>query len=230
MGRARATAAAGALVVEAGLAVLGVLFHYGFTAEYADITDSAVEVWRSEFSSSGIGGLALALVLVAAFVASSLTAQRWARLAAVAIPLLMVVGMLAVTPAALREKLAVQYDATPRCVSAEEMGPGPGSEAARDSQQVFESVEHVGHFGGGGSSGVGGCDRPFVLTDDVDVLQHYRAALPRAGWRLIEDDSRHVRAERGGMAVEVVVCGPGGGVVWAGEAGIRGRARCQPVY
>ena len=158
MGRTRSTAAAGALVVEAGLAVLGVLFQYGFTAEYADVTDSAVEVWRSEFSSSGIGGLALALVLVAAFVASSLTAQRWARLAAVAIPLLMVVGMLAVTPAALREKLAVQYDATPQCVSAEEMGPSPASRAARESQQAFESVEHVGHFGGG-SSGVGGCDR-----------------------------------------------------------------------
>lgn len=221
----RTTAAAGLLVVEAGLALLGVLFHYGLTAEYGDITDSALEGLRSGFSA-GTGGMALVLVGVAALVAVFVSSQLWMRLAAAAIPVLMVVGMLAVTPAALREKLAVQYDATPQCVSDEDMGPGPGSRAQRESQQAFESIEHVGHFGGGGGSGVGGCDRSFVLTKDLDVLQDYRAALPEAGWRMVEDDAHHLRAERDGMAFEVVTCDRGG-VVWAGRNGAGGGARCD---
>ena len=179
----RTAIAAGLLAVEAGLAVLGVLVHYGLTAEYGDVTDSALEGLRSGFSA-GIGALALVLVGVAALAAVSVSTRPWMRLTALAVPGLMVVGMLAVTPAALREKLEVQYDTTPRCVSGEDMGPGPGSRAARESQQAFESIEHVGHFGGGGGSGVGGCDRSFVLTEDVDVLQHYRAALRTrvGGW------------------------------------------------
>ncbi len=91
------------------------------------------------------------------------------------------------------------------------MGPGPGTRAARESQEAFESIEsieHVGHFGGGGS-GVGGCDRTFVLTEGVDVLQHYREVLDDAGWRVVEDDENYLRAERDGMAFEVVLCEPG---------------------
>ncbi len=132
--------------------------------------------------------------------------------------------MLAVTPAALQEKLDVQYDATPQCLSGENLGPG--SRAQRESQQAFESIEHVGHFGGGGGSGVSGCDRSFVLIEDVDVLKHYRTALPEAGWRLAEDDSHHLRAERDGMAFELVMCDRGG-VVWAGRDGASGGARCD---
>jgi hypothetical protein len=94
------------------------------------------------------------------------------------------------------------------------------------SATAFESIEHVGHFGGGGGSGVGGCDRPFVLTQDVDVLQHYRVALPEAGWQVIEDGRHHLHAERDGMAFEVITCGRSG-VVWAGRDGDGGGARCD---
>jgi hypothetical protein len=167
----------------------------------------------------------LLLVGLAALLAALTSSRRWTRLTAAVIPVLMVVAMLAVTPSALREKLRVQYDAVPQCVPREDMGPGPGQRAARESQQAFESMEHVGYFGGGGASGVGGCDRTFVLTDKVDVLAHYRTELRHAGWRTAEDDQRHLRAERDGMAFEVVTCGRGG-VVWAGrvgERGVRGR-------
>jgi hypothetical protein len=221
----RTTIAAGLLTVEAGLAALGVLVHYGLTTEYGNVTDSALEGLRSGFSA-GIGALALVLVGLAALAAGSVSTRPWMRLTALAIPGLMVVGMLAVTPAALREKLEVQYDATPQCVSREDLGAGPGSRAARESQEAFESIEHVGHFGGGGGSGVGGCDRSFVLTEDLDVLQHYRPALRDAGWRVVEDESDHLRAERGGMAMEVARC-EGGGVVWAGRIGDGGGARCD---
>jgi hypothetical protein len=221
----RTGAAAGLLAVEAGLAVLGVVVHYGLTAEYGDVTDTALEGLRSGFSA-GTGAVALLLVGLVALIAVVVSSRRWMRLTAVAIPVLMVIGMLAVTPAALREKLEVQYDATPRCVPDEDMGPGPGSRAARESQQAFESIEHVGYFGGGGASGVGGCDRSFVLIEDIDVLQHYRAALRDAGWRVVEDDAHHLRAERDGVAFEVVSC-ERGGVVWAGRVDDSGRARCD---
>jgi hypothetical protein len=220
----RTAVAAGLLTVEAGLAALGVLVHYGLTAEYGDVTDSALEGLRSGFSA-GIGAMALVLVGLAALVAGSVATRPWMRLTALAIPGLMVIGMLAVTPAALREKLDIQYDATPQCVSREDMGPGPGSRAARESQQAFESIEHVGYFGGGGGSGVGGCDRSFVLIEGLDVLQHYRPALRDAGWRVVEDESDHLRAERGDMAFEVVLCGRGG-VVWAGRISDGGGATC----
>ena len=225
MGITRKATAAGLLAVEAGLAVLGVLVHYGLTAEYGDVTDSALEGLRSGFSA-GTGAVALVLVGLAGLVAVLVSLQLWMRLTAVAIPVLMVIGMLAVTPAALREKLEVQYDATPQCVSEEDMGPGPGSRAARDSQQAVESIEHVGYFGGGGASGVGGCNRSFALNEDVNVLQHYRTALRNAGWRVVEDDAHHLRAERDGMAFEVVRCERGGDV-WAGRVGVGGRARCD---
>lgn len=146
------------------------------------------------------------------------------------IPVLMTVALVAVTPAALREKLARQYGDTPQCVDATAEEPvGPGTDATRESQGAFESIDHVGHLGGGGSTGVGGCDQPFLLLEEVEVLQHYRAGAPEAGWRVVEDDTRHLRAEREGMAFEVVVCGRGG-VVWAGNADISGGARCRPVH
>ena len=224
--RPRTTVAVGILVVEAGLAVVGVLVHYSFTAMYGDATDLAVGGWSSRLSS-GIGGVGL--VGVVALVAVSVARQRWARLVAVTIPVLMFGAMLVVTPAALRDKLASQYRDTPQCVSTFEPGPGPGADAELESQRAFESMQHVGHFGGGGGSGVVGCDRSFELIEDVDVLQHYRAALPAAGWRVVEDDTRHLRAERDAMAFEVILCGRGG-VVWAGNADLRGGARCRPVY
>lgn len=225
-GQAGTIAAAGVLVVEAGLAVVGVLFHHGFTKEYGDVTSLAVDGWRWR-SSGGLGGVGM--VAVVALVAVSVVRQRWARLAAVAIPVLMLGAVLVVTPAALREKLATQFSDAPQCVSADFTAPGPGADAARASQQAFDAVEHVGHFGGGGGSGVVGCDRPFLLVEEVDALEHYRAALPEAGWRVVEDEADRLRAERDGMAFEVVLCGRGG-VVWAGPAGLRGGARCAPVH
>ena len=88
--------------------------------------------------------------------------------------------------------------------------------ADQESQQAFDSIKHIGLYSGGGISGVGGCARWFVLSGDVDVLQHYRAALPEAGWKVLEDDGHHLRAQRDGQAFEVRRC-PGGGAVWTGH-------------
>jgi hypothetical protein len=178
-----------------------------------------------------VGLIALVLVVAIAslaFVVSPLREMRWA---AVLLPVGMVVGMLAVTPAALAQKLDVQYDTTPQCVSLDEQGnsgPSPYLRAARESQRAYESIEHVVQFSGGGGSGVGGCDVGFVVTDEeVDVLAHYSTALPDAGWRVVGDDGGHLRAERGRMAFELALCQRDGGVVWAGRRASGGGAQCS---
>ena len=82
------------------------------------------------------------------------------------------------------------------------MGPSPYLHASRESARAYKSIEHVVQCGGG--SGVGGCNVDFVVTeDDVDVLEHYRTALADAGWRVVEDNGGHLRAERGRMAFEL---------------------------
>jgi hypothetical protein len=209
----RTVAAAVLLVIGAGLALLAVLVHYEFMRIYGDVSSTAFEglTWGL---TAGPSGLALGLVAVAAMIGFMISTRRWMRLLAVAIPVLMLIGMLAVTPAALGQKMEKQFISAPQCLT--EGTHEPMATADRESQQAFDSISHIGHFSGGGMSGVGGCTRWFVLSGDADVLQHYRAALPAAGWKVIEDDGRRLRAQRDGRAFEVMPC-PGGGVIWAGN-------------
>jgi hypothetical protein len=115
----------------------------------------------------------------------------------------------------LRELEAAHLaDVAPQCVI--EDTDEPMASADRESQRAFDSIEHIGLYSGGGMSGVAGCSRGFAISEDVDVLQHYRSALPEAGWEVVEDDGRHLRAHHEGLAFEVMPC-PGGGIVWAGR-------------
>ncbi|MFC6287116.1 hypothetical protein ACFP3Q_16995 [Nocardioides sp. GCM10027113] len=225
MSTGRTVTAVALLAAEAGLAGFGVAVHYGLIADYGNITDTTFEAWAGGYGEAGVGGLALVIVTTAALVAAVVANRRWMRLTAVALPALMVLGTLVVTPAALQRKLESQYADSPECGS-RWFGGGVGARAARRSEAAFDSIEHVGLFGGGGASGVGGCDRWFRLTEDVDVLDHYRAALPAAGWQVVEDQVDRLRAVRDGMAFEVAVCDDGG-VVWAGRVDDHSRARCD---
>lgn len=209
----RTVSAAVLLVVGAGLAVLAVLVHYGFMRVYGDVTGTPFEglIWGL---TAGPAGLGLGLVVAVALLGLALSTRRWMRLTAVAIPVLMLVGMFAVTPIALDKRLEMQFVSTPQCVT--EGTEEPMASADREAQQVFDSISHIGSFKGGGMSGVGGCTRWFVLPGDGDVLRHYRGALPAAGWEVVEDDGRHLRARLSGRAFDVTPC-PGGGVVWAGS-------------
>lgn len=201
------------LVIGAALAVSAVMFHYDITKMYGDVTGTAFEGFTWGLTA-GASGLALGLVTVVAVIGLVLSRRRWMQLTAVAIPVLTLIGMFAVTPSALGQKLEVQFDSTPQCVS-EGYGE-PMAAAERESQQAFDSISHIGNFSGGGVSGVGGCERRFVLLEDVDVLRHYRAALPTAGWEVVEDHGLRLRARRDGLAFEVMPCS-GGNVVWAGS-------------
>lgn len=209
----RTVSAAVLLAVGAGLALLAVMVHYGFMQMYGDVTGTPFEglIWGL---AAGPAGLGLGLVVVVALLALALATRRWMRLTAVAIPVLMLAGMFAVTPFALDKRLEAQFVSTPQCVT--EGTQEPMASADGEAQQVFDSITHIGNFKGGEMSGLGGCTRWFVLPGGGDVLQHYRGALPAAGWEVIEDDGRHVRAHLNGRAFDVMPC-PGGGVIWAGS-------------
>lgn len=202
------------LVIAAGLAVLGASTHYSLAAEYGMV---------------GLGGPAVILVVLIAGLAFWLSSDRWMRWTAVAISVLMLVATLAVTPLALGKK-SEQYDAVPQCASPDSGGMAPDAQrAVQQAQQAFESIEHVGRFGGGGRMGLDGCERRAEVGADVDLLQHYRAALPEAGWRIVTDEASHLRAERDGMAFEVIPC-PGGGLVWAGSDAVVAGSRCDSAH
>jgi hypothetical protein len=220
MGTKRTLAAAGVLAVEATIGACILAVHWALTAEYGDITRLA------NGGAAGVSRVALAVVGAAALGALFAAKDHRVAIAAVVVPMLVMVGWPSVTRAALQEKLAVQYDAGPQCVFEEDMGPGPGKRAERASQRAFDSIEHVGYFAGGGASGIVGCDRALLLIEDVDVLEHYRTALPEAGWQVVADRPGRVRAERDAMAFEVVRCDRGG-VVWAGSKRLRGGAGCS---
>jgi hypothetical protein len=187
----RAFSVALLLVLEAVLALLAVLVHSGFMAVYGRVADTAFEglTWGL---TAGPSGMALGLVAAIAVFGLVLSPRLWMRLTAVAIPVLMLLVMLAVTPLALGQKIG-KYDSSPQCVT--EGSGEPMATADRESQQAFDSIEHIGYFSGGGASGVGGCSRWFAISEDVYVLQHYRGALPQAGWDVVEDDGRHLRAQ-----------------------------------
>ena len=105
------------------------------------------------------------------------------------------------------------------------MGPSPYLRASRESARAYKSIEHVVQCDG---SGIGGCNVDFVVTeDDVDVLEHHRTALADAGWRVVEDNGGHLRAERGRMAFELALCRGDGGEVWAGRDAPGGEAHCH---
>lgn len=227
----RTVTAAVFLAVAGAVAALAVSIHHGFLAMYGDITDSAVEGLLSSFSV-GLAGPLLLVVLLPTAAAAWVAPTRWMRLTALAIPVVMVLAMLAATPSALDSKRETQFTSSPQCVDVDadlkdgvQVG-GPLGDAARDSQEAFDSIEHVGLFTGGGGTGVIGCDRGLVLTEDTDVLAHYRAALPAAGWTLVEDEAQRLRAERDAMAFEVAMCDQGG-VVWAGPRELEGPAQCD---
>ncbi len=209
----RTVAAAVLLVVGAGLALLGVLVHYGFMSVYGDVTGTAFDglIWGL---TAGPAGLALLLVAFVVVIGITLSTRRWMRITAAAVPVLMLIGMFAVTPSALGQRFEKQYVASPQCVT--DGTDEPMAAADREAQQVFDSISHIGHFNGGGMSGVGGSTRWFKLTGDVDAMQHYRTLLPAAGWKVVEDDVHHLRAHLNGRAFAVTPC-PGGGVIWAGS-------------
>ena len=131
------------LAVAAGLALLAVWAHHEYMAEYGDVTgigpkgfsrDCADWEWTASYT-----GVALIPVVIAAVFAFILASRRWMRVTAVAIPVLMLLGILAVTPVGLQKRLDAQYDSAPQCVN-QDMG---GTVSAAGWQVVEDDRLHL---------------------------------------------------------------------------------------
>ncbi len=112
----RTVTAAVLLAAAAGLGLLGLYVHYSFVAEYGRAGDTALEGlgWGL---TAGLSGVVLAMGAVVALLALVLSPRRWMRVAAAALPLLMLLGMLALTPSALHQKCQTQNDPAAPCLT-----------------------------------------------------------------------------------------------------------------
>ena len=148
------------LGVAAGLALLAVWFHHEYMAEYGDVTGLGPKGFSREWAdwewTASYTGITLIPVVVAAVIAFRRAPRRWMRVTAMGIPVLMLLGILVVTPVGLQKRLDTQYRSAPQAVN-QDMD-GPVSAAERQSQRAFDSIEHIGNEVCQGS---GQCDSLF---------------------------------------------------------------------
>ena len=93
----RGVPAAVMLAVTAALALLTVVVHYAFMAEYGNATGVGQQGLGWEWTAS-YAGIALIPVAGAAVITFILASRRWMRVTAVVLPILMLLGILAATP------------------------------------------------------------------------------------------------------------------------------------
>lgn len=201
-------------VVVGGLVVSLV---HGIAAEYADV---AAPWPRQTGAALAFGGPFMAVawgLLAVAFVRA--TAGSWVRPAAVALAVLGLLAMPVAQVAGVETKWD-RYQAAPDCVG--EFRSGPAAPVVRAAQAAYDEIEHPGRFGGGGSSGIDGCETGLSVRGDGDVLAAYRDQLPQLGWTVTADSADLLRAERGGQEIEVRPDAEGARI-WIGPAGLRPR-------
>ena len=99
----------------------------------------------------------------------------------------------------------------------------PAVPVVRAAQAAFEEIDHPGRFGGGGSSGIDGCETEMALRDGQAALPPYREQLPELGWTIVTDSPDLLRAERDGQAIELRPS-DGGAWIWIGPEDLQRRA------
>lgn len=105
----RPVATATLLAIEVVLAIVAVMLHYAFIAEYGIVTDTAFQglIWGL---TSGLSGLAIGIVAVFAVATLLVSPKRSTRIASMAVLALTLIAMFAVTPVALQQKIDAQQD------------------------------------------------------------------------------------------------------------------------
>lgn len=99
------------LAIEVALAIVAVVLHYAFIAEYGIVTDTAFQglIWGL---TSGLSGMAIAVVAVVAVATLVVSPKRSTRIASMAVLTLTLIAMFAVTPVALQQKIDAQQGST----------------------------------------------------------------------------------------------------------------------
>jgi hypothetical protein len=206
----------GLLAAAAALGSGTVLLAHGLAAEYADTGAPSLAVARSAVGDWWVP-LAVVGVLAAGAGLSARAAGVWA--AAAALLAVAVVGVGAGAAVGAAQKYA-RYPVVPDCVG--EFDGGPAQPVVEAAQRGFEEIDHPGPFSGGGSSGVDGCSTQLMVRPGVEPVEHYLEALPAAGWRVVADTGRTLRAVDDGRAFELEADGDGWWV-WIGPRARRDR-------
>ncbi|HET7691175.1 MAG TPA: hypothetical protein VFK41_12370 [Nocardioidaceae bacterium] len=193
--RSKAVAVAALLAGAGFLLLVTFVMSYGLIVEYGPTTGSAWDGALQGFAWGGAFGVSAALLAVgAAYVAG------WHRvvlgLAGVAVAA-GVVGPFVGGAFAAMEKYDDLAD-SPRCVVGG-MGSGPAAAAAQAAENSFAELDHPSKVGGGGSSGVDGCDRPLLDISIEEAAGWYPAELERHGWTVDDAGDRRVTATRDGQ-------------------------------
>lgn len=186
------------LVLAAGLGTLTALVVSGFLTEYGTTSGS----W-TEGALDGLRAGAVSLVFVALLAGSAFALggpSRRARPLAVAV----VVGtVLALLGGGAQAALA-KYDtlAVVQSCDARDFAT-PIEEMLTRVEKAFAELDHPDRFGGGGSSGVDGCETGLLNVTYPAAAAHYRDELPRAGWTIDRDDASRLQAHRGDLVLTV---------------------------
>jgi hypothetical protein len=107
-----------------------------------------------------------------------------------------------------------RFDAIPNCVQG--FRAGPAVPVVRAAQAGFAELDHPGPFGGGGGSGVDGCDRPLEVKENFDVSAAYRHTLRATDWQIDNDKPDRITAVKDGQAFEASQDEDGSWWVWIG--------------
>lgn len=107
----RPVATATLLTIEVVLAIIAVLLHYAFIAEYGIVTDTALQglTWGL---TSGLSGMAIGIVAVFAVATLLVSSKRSTRIASMVVLALTLIAMFAVTPVALQQKIDARQGST----------------------------------------------------------------------------------------------------------------------
>jgi hypothetical protein len=187
---------AAALLGGSGLLLLVTfVMSYGLILEYGPTTGSPWDGARQGFAWGAAFGLsAAALALGAVHLCRR---SRVVRGLAGVVIVAGVVGPFLGGAFAVQEKYE-RLDDTPRCVF-EGMGSGPAAAAARAAEAAFAELDHPSKVGGGGSSGMDGCDRQLLDISMAEAAGWYPAELERHGWTVRDKGPRGVTATRAGQ-------------------------------
>lgn len=124
----------------AGLALLAVLAHHAYMAEYGDVTGLGPKGFSWEWAdwawTASYTGVSLIPVVIAAAIAFKRASRRCMRVTAAVIPVPMLFRIVAVTPLGIQKRIDVQYGSTPQRQN-QDMG---GTSSAADSEVNEDDV------------------------------------------------------------------------------------------
>ncbi|HEX6246410.1 MAG TPA: hypothetical protein VFZ64_00950 [Nocardioidaceae bacterium] len=182
------------LVLATGLGALTALLVSGFLTEYGTTSGSWAEGALDGLRSGAVSVVLVGILAGTAFALAG-PSMRGRRLA----PAVVLGTVLALLAGGAQAAMA-KYDTLPVVPScdAQEFAP-PIEEMLTRVEEAFAELDHPDRFGGGGSTGVDGCETGLLNVTYAEAASHYRDELRRAGWTIGRDEATLLQARRGDL-------------------------------